>query len=176
MSPSSSCSLRHYPTTTTRKPMSRIFWRIPVRIALSSLPSQQEARVLKSSMKDDDTKTKKMDKSGRDRDTRHVAFSAIQEVIGTSASADDDPSDTWYSKVDNEQFLYDTNIYAQLKVLIVPWSTLHLPSTFESTYNSSSSSGLTSSQVLQEYLSISTPQELIGIEHLLSAQKVLENV
>eukprot|EP01083_Nonionella_stella_P012372 35122_1 len=144
------------------RPMSHVFWKIPVRVAMPSPPPHHKTRVLKSSMKDD-TKTKKMDTAHRD--TRHVAFSATQEVIGTSTSVSTDhhPSDTWYSKVDNEQFLNDTNICAQG----INRAMEYAASTFESTYNSPT--GLTSPQVLQEYLS--TPQEVIGIEHLLTAQK-----
>ena len=158
---SSCCSVlsrkaKAQPRTITR-PMSHVFWKIPVRVAMPSPPPLQETRVLKSSMKDD-TKTKKMDTAHID--TRHVAFSATQEVIGTSASTDHHPSDTWYSKVDNEQFLNDTNICAQG----INRAMEYAASTFEST-----PTGLTSPQVLQEYLS--TPQEVIGIEHLLTVQK-----
>ena len=158
----SSCSVlsRKAKAQPRTRPMSHVFWKIPVRVAMPSPPPLHETRVLKSSMKDD-TKTKKMDTAHRD--TRHVAFSATQEVIGTSASTDHHPSDTWYSKVDNEQFLNDTNICAQG----INRAMEYAASTFESTYNSPT--GLTSPQVLQEYLS--TPQEVIGIEHLLTAQK-----
>ena len=158
----SSCSVlsRKAKAQPRTRPMSHVFWKIPVRVAMPSPPPHHETRVLKSSMKDD-TKTEKMDAAHRD--TRHVAFSATQEVIGTSASTDHHPSDTWYSKVDNEQFLNDTNICAQG----INRAMEYAASTFESTYNSPT--GLTSPQVLQEYLS--TPQEVIGIEHLLTAQK-----
>ena len=143
--------------------MSNTF-RSSVRVVMPSPSSSHEegARVLKikSSMKDD-TKMKKMDTSDRDSTTRHVSFSTTPQVIGTNEYQH--PSTIWYTPLDNEQFLNDANIYAQTVNRVMKYAA----SSFENTYNSSV--GLTSPHVLQEYLS--TPQEVIGIEHLLLAQK-----
>ena len=159
----SSCSVSSKAKALPRALMSNTF-RSPVRVAMPSPSSshKEEARVLKikSSMKDD-TKMKKMDTSDRDSTTRHVSFSTTPQVIGTNEYQH--PSTIWYTPLDNEQFLNDANICAQTVNRVMKYAA----SSFENTYNSST--GLTSPHVLQEYLS--TPQEVIGIEHLLLAQK-----
>lgn len=159
----SSCSVSSKAKALPRALMSNTF-RSSVRVAMPSPSSshKEEARVLKikSSMKDD-TKMKKMDTSDRDSTTRHVSFSTTPQVIGTNEYQH--PSTIWYTPLDNEQFLNDANICAQTVNRVMKYAA----SSFENTYNSST--GLTSPHVLQEYLS--TPQEVIGIEHLLLAQK-----
>ena len=87
-----------------------------------------------------------------------MAFATRLEVIGGSADG------AWYSKEDNEQFQNDANSCAQSINRAMEYAA---STSYESTYNSST--GLTSPQVLQRYLL--TPQEVIGIEHLLTAQK-----
>lgn len=74
----------------------------------------------------------------------------------------DDMNIKWYSASDNDQFLNDSKARSTIVDRTMSYASLN-----ESTYNSST--GLTAPSVLKEYLS--SPEEIIGIEHLISGQK-----
>lgn len=77
-------------------------------------------------------------------------------------SPSDDMTIAWYKESDIDQFLNDATARARITNRLMEYATLN-----ESTYNSST--GLTAPKVLKEYLSC--PEEIIGIEGFLSAQK-----
>jgi len=77
-------------------------------------------------------------------------------------SPPDDMNIQWYSASDNDQFLIDSKAGAATVDRMMNYA-----SSNEISYNSST--GLTAPSVLKEYLS--NPEEIIGIEHLLSGQK-----
>eukprot|EP01083_Nonionella_stella_P083465 230821_1 len=159
------------PTTQTD---SNIFWG-PIRIVapiISQSPfpitnqSLHNIYVPKSSMKDD---AKKINTAASHRDTTprlHVKFSTAQvEVIGTTSyNLLPNPSSAWHTPQDNDASLHSANLHAAKIDRVMQYAS---ETAGERTYNSST--GLTSPQVLKEYLSC--PYELIGVEYLLSAQK-----
>lgn len=69
----------------------------------------------------------------------------------------------WYKASDHDRFLNDASIRASLTDRTMK----HAARNGERTYNSST--GLTAPRVLNEYLA--NPEEIIGVEHLLTAQK-----
>lgn len=164
--------------TSTRCPTtqidSNILWG-PIRIVapiISQSPfpmtnqSLHNIYVPKSSMKDD---AKKINTAARHRDTTprlHVKFSTAQvEVIGTTPyNLLPNPSSAWHTPQDNDVSLHSANLHAAKIDRVMQYAS---ETAGERTYNSST--GLTSPQVLKEYLSC--PYELIGVEYLLSAQK-----
>jgi hypothetical protein len=74
----------------------------------------------------------------------------------------DDMNIKWYSALDNDQFSNDSKARAATVDRMMNYASLN-----EISYNSST--GLTAPSVLKDYLS--NPEEIIGIEHLLSGQK-----
>eukprot|EP00571_Detonula_confervacea_P015492 CAMPEP_0172309060 /NCGR_PEP_ID=MMETSP1058-20130122/9466_1 /TAXON_ID=83371 /ORGANISM="Detonula confervacea, Strain CCMP 353" /LENGTH=211 /DNA_ID=CAMNT_0013021613 /DNA_START=399 /DNA_END=1034 /DNA_ORIENTATION=+ len=93
---------------------------------------------------------------------RHLSFSETQGFIVHPTSPSDDMNIAWYKESDHEQFLNNATARASIIDRMMGYAILN-----ESTYNSST--GLTSPEVLKEYLS--SPEEIIGIEHLLTVQK-----
>jgi len=99
---------------------------------------------------------------------RAVSFSKLQDVIVPNprlrgVEADNDATDTWYSKSENDTFLTNAIERAERIDRIMQYA----KSTGEASYNAST--GLVSPQVLHEY--ISTPEEIIGLEYYLLPQK-----
>ena len=97
-----------------------------------------------------------------DNDGRQVTFSVSPEVIYHDTCHSPPYVIKWYLTSENDQFLN-----AAVERSIVVERIMKYASLNERTYNSST--GLTSPQVLKEYLS--SPEDIIGIEHLLSCQK-----
>lgn len=104
----------------------------------------------------DDSSTK-----ARRKTNRHVAFAEADPLVGHEASYDD-LSSKWYSPKEVEQFSREADACA-VKVD----RTMRYISKFEASFRPST--GLPSPQALKEYLS--SPAEVIGIEHLLPSQK-----
>ena len=90
-----------------------------------------------------------------------VSF-AETRVIGLSVIASQTSPSPWHSSIDNEQFSKAAASRAKTIDRVMKYAASN-----ERTYNSSI--GLTSPSVLKEYLS--HPEEVIGIEHLLTAQR-----
>mmetsp|Transcript_4405 Transcript_4405/g.9768 ORF Transcript_4405/g.9768 Transcript_4405/m.9768 type:complete len:363 (+) Transcript_4405:231-1319(+) len=91
---------------------------------------------------------------------RHVAFAKTQGIINTSNT---NTKRVWFTTSENDQFLANALNHAN-KINHV----MKYVASSETSYNPST--GLTSPRVLKEYLS--SPEEIIGIEHLLSGQKI----
>lgn len=92
-----------------------------------------------------------------------VAFASTPRLMGTSPSKGIDMDTLWYKASDHDRFLNDASIRASLTDRTMK----HAARNGERTYNSST--GLTAPRVLNEYLA--NPEEIIGVEHLLTAQK-----
>ena len=99
-------------------------------------------------------------------DEQHVTFSDSPEFFYHDTCHSPPHDIKWYLKSENDQFLN-----AAIDRSRVVERTMKYASLNESTYNSST--GLPSPQVLKEYLS--HPEEIIGIEHMLSCQKCARN-
>jgi len=95
---------------------------------------------------------------------RNLSFAETNGCVCHHTSSSDDMNTAWYNESDHNQFSNDATARARITNRMMEYATLN-----ESTYNSST--GLTSPQVLKEYLS--SPEEIIGIERLLTAQKTV---
>jgi hypothetical protein len=95
-------------------------------------------------------------------DKRQVTFADSPEVIYHDTCHSPPHEIKWYLASECDQFLN-----AAIERSRIIEHTMNYASLNESTYNSST--GLTSPQVLKEYLS--SPEEIIGIEHMLLCQK-----
>ena len=100
--------------------------------------------------------------TSRTRTTKrnNVSFAETQARIFYDISASDNVN-LWYERLDHEQFLNDALVCAGNTRRVMKYAAMN-----ENTYKSSI--GLTSPQVLKEYLSC--PQDIVGIEHLLTGQ------
>ena len=94
------------------------------------------------------------------RSARRVIFSQTQIEIYIDCF--DDINIKWYSASECDRFKDDATARAAIIERTMKYASSH-----DNTYNSST--GLTAPSVLKEYLS--NPEEIIGIEHLLSGQK-----
>ena len=109
---------------------------------------------------EEDEKRPSNDKKAEERKRRHVAFNATSELVGTSQM--DDPN-LWYNASDLALFASEAADRASRID-----RTMRYISGSEPSYNAST--GLTSSpRALKEYLS--SPEEVVGLEHLLPAQR-----
>lgn len=100
------------------------------------------------------------------RTNKHVTYSEVDALILQGSGFD--RTEKWFKRSDDEQFLQDAIVNAK-KID----RAMHYAASIEDTYRSST--GLTSPQTLKEYLSC--PEEIIGIEHLLTNQRrVRENL
>ena len=103
-------------------------------------------------------------KPPKDTTPKSVTFDMSKNVtfIQDYSGDDYDTTTRWYSKADNELLLNDANARASTVNRMMIYASKN-----ESTFNSAT--GLISPLVLKEYLA--SPQEIIGIEQLLSGQK-----
>lgn len=113
----------------------------------------------KSCMKNHSTSKKKEEES---KEVANQVSFAETRVIGLSVIASQTSPSPWHSSIDNEQFSKAAASRAKTIDRVMKYAASN-----ERTYNSSI--GLTSPSVLKEYLS--HPEEVIGIEHLLTAQR-----
>jgi hypothetical protein len=91
-----------------------------------------------------------------------VTFAAQNDIFYFHIDPSEDATQYWHSALDNEIFLTDAKARA-----VVVNRMMKYASSNERTYNAAT--GLTAPQVLSEYLTI--PEEVLGIEHMLSGQK-----
>jgi len=110
-----------------------------------------------------------LDKSTNKKKNKKVSFSFSRTqdlIIPPQGPSNHNPpvdiADKWYSPSENDTFLLNAIERAKTIERVMMYAKSN-----EKSYNSST--GLTSPQALSEYLS--NPEEVIGIEHLLSAQK-----
>jgi len=105
---------------------------------------------------------KKSTPQGPTKSNKHVMFGKTSALVkDTRASINQDTK--WYMASDDKQFSNDATIHARK----INRAMNYVASSGESTYNSST--GLTTPQALKDYLS--SPEEIIGIEHMLIGQK-----
>jgi len=117
---------------------------------------------LQSAMKKSTPQVKKSTPQGPTKSNKHVMFGKTSALVkDTRASINQDTK--WYMASDDKQFSKDATIDARK----INRAMNYVASTGESTYNSST--GLTTPEALKDYLS--SPEEIIGIEHMLIGQK-----
>ena len=96
---------------------------------------------------------------------RRVRFAPKDETCAMIASSNDDDSDSsarWYQAEDGHRFLLDAISRSETVNRMMAYA-----ARYESSFNPTT--GLTSPHVLKE--SLLNPEEVIGIEHMLSGQK-----
>jgi len=135
-------------------------------------PTSSSDMLLKATSDPEEKKSTKcsiliLDKTTDKKNKKSVSFSRTQDMIippqgPSNHNPPVDIADKWYSPSENDTFLLSAIERAKTIERVMMYAKSN-----EKSYNSST--GLTSPQTLSEYLS--NPEEVIGIEHLLSAQK-----
>lgn len=104
----------------------------------------------------------------RSKTSRNVSFATFVQphesiLYNVAPTLPTDNTNLWYKPSDYNNFLNNTKVRAEKIRSLMKYAAM-----LENTYKSSI--GLTSPQVLKEY--VSCPQEIIGIEHLLAGQSI----